>query len=650
MLTVLVVENGAMSQIAKQSIAVIENIMSFHVLLDYYDNVKLAHFLNHNLTLPTLFEFKGLAIGQQGYMKIDHLASGSIVFAPAVPGPSSNANLVKEVVTEAYNISILQISNLVIPSGVIGGNFSSSDTTPPTSSLPPPPPSANSTISSPAPAQSPTSTPTLAHSPSSTNTNTFNITEILSAFPQYATINYYLSQTHIATEINKRRMITVLVADNDAMAQISNHPVQIMEKILGVNVILDYLDNVKLAHFQSKTLTLSTLFQGSGLATGQQGFMNISNSDGGNVVFASAFPGSSSNGNLVKEVVAIVDTISVLQVSNVVIPYGVIEGTSNSSIATPPTSSQSPSPPTLPSTPAQSPEQLSTQPPTTSPTNAFDVTEILSSFPQFSSFNYYLTQTHVANMINNRRRITVLVVDNGAISQIVGQSIQIKEKILSLHVVLDYLDNVKLDHFRNINVTLKTLFQETGLATAQQGSLNISHLGSGSVVFASAVPGSNSNANLVKEVVTQTYISILQVSNLVIPPGVMGGNSNSSIALPPSLSSSEESSRNPTNSPTSSKNSTSTNDPKAPQKSPDQGASNHTQSEGAHVPTDSGETPSDQSDGSRAPTAGQGSQSTGSIADVPAPTPGRSSAPAMFRINVSLGIVVFLTWTVALTI
>ncbi|KAL3617681.1 hypothetical protein CASFOL_038002 [Castilleja foliolosa] len=155
--------------------------------------------------------------------------------------------------------------------------------------------------------------------------------------------------------------------------------------------------------------------------------------------------------------------------------------------------------------------------------NAFNITQILTQYPDFSSFNTYLTQANLAGQINSRETITVLVVENSNLSPISGKSPQVLANILSVHVILDYFDVPKLQNLQNGPTTLTTLFQTTGSARGQQGFLNVTHLSTSSVAFGSAVAGSAAGSNLVKSVFTEPYnISILQVSNIIVPPGVDG--------------------------------------------------------------------------------------------------------------------------------
>ncbi|XWS19970.1 hypothetical protein CRYUN_Cryun31cG0061500 [Craigia yunnanensis] len=148
--------------------------------------------------------------------------------------------------------------------------------------------------------------------------------------------------------------------------------------------------------------------------------------------------------------------------------------------------------------------------------DAFNITQILSPYPDFTAFNNYLIQTGVAGEINSKQTITVLVVANGNMSAVSGQSTDAITKALSMHVILDYYDVAKLQNLPTKTVTLTTLYQASGKAQNQQGFLNVTHVGNGPVAFGSAAPGSKLDSVLVKTISTQPYnISVLQISDII---------------------------------------------------------------------------------------------------------------------------------------
>ncbi|KAF8021677.1 hypothetical protein BT93_G1966 [Corymbia citriodora subsp. variegata] len=174
-----------------------------------------------------------------------------------------------------------------------------------------------------------------------------------------------------------------------------------------------------------------------------------------------------------------------------------------------------------------------------SSTTAVNISNILSKYPEFSTFNNDLTLSQVASAINARQSITVLVVDNSGMSSLSGQPAETVRDILSLLVVLDYYDPQKLQQLPSKTAILTTLLQASGRAVGLQGFLNVTSSSSGGIVFGSAVQGSSVHSNLVKSVTAQPYnISVLQISSTIMPPNMGRTNSSSgsnSTSSPPSL-------------------------------------------------------------------------------------------------------------------
>ncbi|CAI9773667.1 unnamed protein product [Fraxinus pennsylvanica] len=107
--------------------------------------------------------------------------------------------------------------------------------------------------------------------------------------------------------------------------------------------------------------------------------------------------------------------------------------------------------------------------------NATNITKLLNQYPDFSTFNDYITKTGLATDINSFQTITVLVVDNSDISLLSGKSNAAIKKILSVHAILDYYD---------VN----------GQAIGQQGFLYVTDVNTGSVAIDSAEKGASLRA------------------------------------------------------------------------------------------------------------------------------------------------------------
>jgi uncharacterized surface protein with fasciclin (FAS1) repeats len=190
----------------------------------------------------------------------------------------------------------------------------------------------------------------------------FNVTEMLSEFPEFSTFNNLLSQSKLADEINNRQTITVLVVDNSAAGAITSLPVETQKKVLAAQVILDYYDPVKLDSMENKTAQLTTLFQASGGATDRAGFLNYAEGSDDQMAFGYVEPGASLTSKLVKVVASRPYNISIMQVSAPIMPPSIgghsgssKGGTGNPSVSTPKANASSPS-----MAPSKKPEDAST--------------------------------------------------------------------------------------------------------------------------------------------------------------------------------------------------------------------------------------------------------------------------------------------------
>nr|XP_009784353.1 PREDICTED: fasciclin-like arabinogalactan protein 14 [Nicotiana sylvestris] len=230
---------------------------------------------------------------------------------------------------------------------------------------------------------------------------------------------------------------------------------------------------------------------------------------------------------------------------------------------------------------------------------AFNITNLLNQYSSFSNFNNYLTQTGVASAINSRQTITVLVVENSNLSPLSGKSQDVLANIMRVHVLLDYYDVQKLQKLPNKTMKAPALFQTTGQANSDQGYLNVTDLGSGSVALGSAAKGATLGSNLVKSVASQPYnISILQISNAIIPLGI-DSSANSPSSSPnraPSPSTSNNSSApSPGSAPSPNKTSTPTPSPSA---APGSGSSPKPEPPAADTPSEASPSPTPHAPGS----------------------------------------------------
>ncbi|KAG0458814.1 hypothetical protein HPP92_021942 [Vanilla planifolia] len=156
-----------------------------------------------------------------------------------------------------------------------------------------------------------------------------NITAILENFPEYSLYNSYMTQTKVADEVNSRETVTCLVLPNAAMSALAaKHSLAGIKNALRILVLLDYFDPQKLHDIPQGTTLTTTLYQATGKAPGNQGFVNITNLRGGKVAFGPAAPGSKLASDYTKSVRQIPYNISVLEISSPIVFPGLLDAPS----------------------------------------------------------------------------------------------------------------------------------------------------------------------------------------------------------------------------------------------------------------------------------------------------------------------------------
>ncbi|XWS51739.1 hypothetical protein CRYUN_Cryun11dG0009300 [Craigia yunnanensis] len=147
--------------------------------------------------------------------------------------------------------------------------------------------------------------------------------------------------------------------------------------------------------------------------------------------------------------------------------------------------------------------------------NGHNITRLLAKHPSLSTFNHYLTVTHLAQEINRRTTITVLALDNTAMSSLLAKkpSIYTLKNILYLHVLLDYFGAKKLHQITNGTALAATMFQATGVAPGVAGFVNITDFKGGKVGFGAEDNDGSLDSFFVKSVEEVPYnISVIQIS------------------------------------------------------------------------------------------------------------------------------------------
>ncbi|KAL6544553.1 hypothetical protein OROMI_023415 [Orobanche minor] len=114
-ITVCAVDNAGMKDLLSKNLdlGAMRNVLSLHVLLDYYDANKLHQIHNGNASAATMFQATGSAPGSTGFVNITLLKGGKIGFAPEDGNGVAPATFVKTVKAIPYNISVIQISAIL---------------------------------------------------------------------------------------------------------------------------------------------------------------------------------------------------------------------------------------------------------------------------------------------------------------------------------------------------------------------------------------------------------------------------------------------------------------------------------------------------------------------------------------------------------
>ncbi|XP_028799282.1 fasciclin-like arabinogalactan protein 4 [Neltuma alba] len=167
-----------------------------------------------------------------------------------------------------------------------------------------------------------------------------------------------------------------------------------------------------------------------------------------------------------------------------------------------------------------------------SPVLCFNITSLLSNFPDLSQFASLLSSTSsVAADLNRRTSLTILAVPNALLSSSSDLtrhriSPNSMPDVLRYHILLEFFSWSDLRSLPASGKLVTTLFQTTGRATDNFGSVNITRDPVNGVVSVhspapySSSSGSPSNATVLSLIKTLPYnVSIFAVNSLLIPFG-----------------------------------------------------------------------------------------------------------------------------------
>lgn len=126
--TVLALDNDAMAAVTALSLppAVVHQLISLHVLLDYYDPDMLDRDFKKDKTalLATLLQvsFKRGATGVESFLNYTERDDQSMYFGSTAPGASQDSELIKVVGARPYDLSVFHISKAILPPSIARGS------------------------------------------------------------------------------------------------------------------------------------------------------------------------------------------------------------------------------------------------------------------------------------------------------------------------------------------------------------------------------------------------------------------------------------------------------------------------------------------------------------------------------------------------
>ncbi|KAL6341623.1 hypothetical protein AAG906_032744 [Vitis piasezkii] len=158
------------------------------------------------------------------------------------------------------------------------------------------------------------------------------------------------------------------------------------------------------------------------------------------------------------------------------------------------------------------------------PIVALNITSLLSTYPDLSDFANLLTATAVDGDLIHRSSLTLLAVPNSFLrsSDLTHRSSASGlADVIRYHVLLQYLSWPDIRQIPAAGKLITTLYQTTGRATSNFGSVNITrNPANGAVSVHSPASYSPSNATILSLIKTLPYnVSIFTVNSLLVPYG-----------------------------------------------------------------------------------------------------------------------------------
>jgi len=158
----------------------------------------------------------------------------------------------------------------------------------------------------------------------STTTHALDVLKVLSN-PKYALFSKALTEANLVDKINALNAVTVLPLSNAAMASLAGKSPEFVKATISTHVLVGYYDEVKLVETSGPQTPIETLFQSSGLAKGNQGYVQVQVINEGDVAVGSA---AESIGTIFDVVLVLAvanqpEVLSVLEVNKPIVVPGI---------------------------------------------------------------------------------------------------------------------------------------------------------------------------------------------------------------------------------------------------------------------------------------------------------------------------------------
>ena len=155
--------------------------------------------------------------------------------------------------------------------------------------------------------------------------NAQKVEDLLAPYPNYSIFRQLLISTGIINEVDMRSSLTFLMPDNAVLNTfVASHQTLTAQEVadaLRYHVLLQYLDVATLQTLAyQKGSQVTTLYQTTGRANGQDGFVNITGMANNVIDVSAAAPGSPPQAAIITNVTAAPYNYSFFQIDNVLVP------------------------------------------------------------------------------------------------------------------------------------------------------------------------------------------------------------------------------------------------------------------------------------------------------------------------------------------